>query len=260
MVVEMNNTNNINNIKPCFWGKKYWGTMFSMAAVYPDNPDIEYIKSIRMYFVSLRNTLPCAGCRISYTNFTSQSDTNIMNNEFFMTRDNFIGFLHTLRNKVNKKIGLEYNITKQYFKLKLDKMCCVDGNDVDGYLNEMSEAPFIPQSFREIIHNYVHKNKSHINDYNSKYTSVLIEKNLNFIKKPIFNINNKNFKLWYKRNAKCRELINKIYNNMTCGDYGMMESFFKDKLLHIQLFYMGCSIIPYNDIVQLFQNKNINDY
>jgi hypothetical protein len=245
----------MNNIKPCFWGKKYWGTLFSMAAVYPNNPDQEYIKSVRAFLLSWRKTLPCSGCRESYTIFTTQTDTNVMNDNFFTSRNNFIAFVHRLRNKVNKKIGLEYNITKEYFKIKLDKMCCTDGNEVDGYINELSEAPFIQESIRELINNYVYKNKSHINDYNPKYTSVLIEKNLNFIKKPNFNTGNKNFKLWVKRNIKCREIINKIYNNMSCGDYGMLESFFKDKSLHLQLFYMGCSIIPLEDLRHIFKLK-----
>lgn len=245
----------IHNIKPCFWGKKYWGTIFSMTAVYPENPDKEYINGVRMNLLSLKFTLPCAGCRVSYSNFITQSDTNAMNNEFFSSRDNFIGFIHRLRSKVNKKVGLEYNISKDYFKLKLDKMCCVEGNDVDGYINELSEAPFIPESLRTTINNYVHKNKNFISNYNSKYTDFLTSKMLNFIKKPIFDINNKNFKLWYKRNLMCRNIINKIYNNLTCGNYTMNDSFIKDKSLHIQLFYMGCTIIPLEDLLHIFNKK-----
>jgi hypothetical protein len=42
---------------------------------------------------------------------------------------------------------------------------------------------------------------------------------------------------------------------MACGDYGMLESFFKDKLLHLQLFYMGCSIIPLEDLNHIFKIK-----
>jgi hypothetical protein len=249
MVLEM------NNIKPCFWGKKYWGTLFSMAAVYPKNADSEYIKSVRAFLLSWKRTIPCSGCRESYAIFTTQPDTDIMNNELFSTRDKFINFVHRLRNKVNEKIGLEYNISKEYFKVKLDKMCCTEGNDVDGYVNEMSEAPFIQKEVYDLVLKYMHKHKSNIDDYNPKHTSALIEKNLNFIKNPDFINNNKNFKLWYKRNKKCRELINKVYNNMACGDYGMLESFFKDKNLHLKLFYLGCSIIPLEDLYFIFKVK-----
>jgi hypothetical protein len=244
----------INNIKPCFWGKKFWGTIFSMVAVYPNNPSKEYIKSVKYFFLSLKETLPCTSCRESYTIFISEQETNITNDALFTSRDKFINFVYKLRNKVNHKIGLEYNITKEYFKMKLDKMCCVDGNDVDGYINELSEAPFIQETIRDEIYEYLKQNKSYIKSYNPNYTSVLIEKNLNFIKKANFNIDDKNFKLWFKRNLKCRELINKIYNNMSCGDYGMIDSFFKDKQLHLQLFYMGCSIIPLDDLQYIFNS------
>lgn len=247
----------MNNIKPCFWGKKYWGALFSMTAVYPNNPDVEYIKSVRSFLLSWRQTLPCMGCRESYTNFSSQPDTDVMNDDNFKSREKFITFVHRLRNKVNNKVGLEYNITTEYFKIKLDKMCCINGNEVDGYVNEMSEAPFIQKEIKNTILNYINKNKSNIPDYNPKYTQMLIDKNLNFIKNPNFNSNNKKFKLWYKRNIKCRDIINKIYNNMSCGDYGVLESFFKDKLLHLQLFYLGCSIIPLNDLFHIFKIKKI---
>jgi len=253
MVLEM------NNIKPCFWGKKYWRTLFSMLAVYPETPDSEHIKNVRSFLISWKKVLPCEGCRESYSNFITQMDTDVMNDNNFKSKDKFINFIYTLRNKVNKKIGLEYNITKEYFKTKLEKMCCIEGNEVDGFVNELSEAPFIQESMRDYILSYINKNKNQINAYNPKYTKVIIEKNLNFIKKPIFNLNDKNFKLWYKRNLKCREIINKIYNNMACGDYGMLESFFKDKVLHIQLFYMGCSIIPIDDLKHIFKVKDIKD-
>ena len=49
--------------------------------------------------------------------------------------------------------------------------------------------------------------------------------------------------------------INKVYNNMACGDYGMLESFFKDKNLHVKLFYLGCSIIPLEDLHFIFKVK-----
>ena len=247
----------MNNIKPCFWGKKYWGVLFSMAAVYPKNPDAEYIKHIKSFLASWKKTLPCSGCRESYINFSSQIDTDITNDAYFSSRDKFIILIHKLRNKVNNKIGLEYNITKDYFKLKLDKMCCVDGNDIDGYANEIAEAPFIQEEIKEHIFNYLIKNKNSIENFNSKYTKILMEKNINFIQKPNFDINDKNFKLWNKRNKKCRELINKIYNNMSCGDYGMLESFFRDKIYHIKLFYLGCSIIPITDLYLIFKIKKL---
>ncbi|AYV79966.1 MAG: disulfide thiol oxidoreductase, Erv1 / Alr family [Gaeavirus sp.] len=226
-----------------------------MAAVYPIHPDAEYIKSARMLLTSYKKMLPCASCRESYITYISQPDTDIQSDEFYKSRDNFITLIYRIRNKVNKKVGLEYNITKNYFTCKLNKMCCIENNDVDSYINNLSEAPFIQESIKNLVLNYVYKNKHIINDYNPKYTKVLTAKLLEFIRNPNFDFNDKNFKLFYKRNQQCRTIINKIYDNMSCGDYGMLESFFKDKSAHVHLFYMGCSIIPLEDLIHVFKIK-----
>jgi len=245
----------IKNIKPCYWGKKYWGTIYSMLATYPENPDREYINSIKMYFLSLRKLLCCKSCGDSYTIFSSHIDTDINNSIHFATRTNAINFVFRLRDKVNKKVGLEYNLTPEYFKYKLDKMLCVDNNPTDGHANDMSEAPFLQESMKQYILNYVHKNRSHINNYDSNYTKKLIHKLNKFIKKPNFSLEDKNFKLWLKRNNQCRSIITQIYNNMSCGDYNMLDSFYRDKELHLRLFYMGCSIMPIPELEYIFKNN-----
>ena len=69
---------------------------------------------------------------------------------------------------------------------------------------------------------------------------------------PTFNLKDKNFKLLLKRNSQCRYIISKIYNNISCGEYTMVDSFYRDKDLHIKLFYMGCCIIPLYDLKYIF--------
>lgn len=242
----------VKNIKPCYWGKKYWGTIFSMIATYPENPDNETINSIKMYFISLRKLLCCQGCRESYTKFSYEMDTDINNNFNYISRNNVIKFVYKLREKVNKKLSMEYKITYEYFKYKLDKMICIDSNPVDGYVNDLAEVPFIQESIKNVIYDYLYKNKSYINNYDSKYTKRLTYKLEKFMKNPIFNLNNKNFKLFIKRTSECRTIISTIYNNISCGEYTMVESFYRDKEMHLKLFYMGCSIIPLYDLEYIF--------
>ena len=241
------------NIKPCYWGKKYWGTIFSILSTYPEKPDRDFINSVKMYFFSLRHLLCCQSCRESYTIFSSQHDTDIKKTENFSTRDNAILFVYRLRNKVNSKIGLDYKITPEYFKKKLDKMVCVENNTIDGYINELSEAPFIQDSMKHHIYNYLNKNQDYFVNYDADYSDKLTKKILKFVKNPKFDINNKNFKLWLKRNQECRNTIEKIYTNMSCGEYNMLQSFYKDKEQHLKLFYMGCSIIPLADLEYVFK-------
>ena len=240
------------NIKPNFWGPKLWGAIFSIVAVYPEIPNVEYINSTKGFFTSLTNLLPCNKCKLSYNEYIKESDTNLNDNTNFSSRKNLIKFVYLLREKVNTKLGLEYCLTVEYFEYKLNKMICVSENKVDSYVNYLNEAPFIPKIFENTICNFVYINKQHIQNYNLKYTKLIIMKLKDFIKKPDFNINNPKFKLWLKRNNSCRLVINIIYSNMSCGDYNMLESFRKDLLLHLKLFYMGCSIIPINDLKILF--------
>ena len=154
-----------------------------------------------------------------------------------------------MREKLKKKLGLNYYITLDYFKKKLNKMLCISNNQIDSYMNYLSEAPFIPEFLENKVVNYLNDNKQYIKKYNFKYTIVLIHKLKKFISNPIFSLENKNFKLWLKRNNQCRIIISLIYSNMACGDYDMIQSFKTDNILHLKLFYMGCTIIS-EDILQ----------
>ncbi len=236
-----------NNVKPYLWGPNFWSSMFNFAAVYPESADSKMIESTKDYFTSLKNLLPCESCRHSYQTFITQSDTNINDSSNFSSRNGLINFIYNLRNKVNNKLELEYWITHFYFKKKLNKMVCYSGNKVDGYTNYLQEAPFIQRKVLEKVLLYVKKNSN----YNIDETVKLMKSCKNFIDDPEFSIGNKNFKLFYKRNNSCREIIKKIHLNMTYYDYCVADSFHRDNELHIKLFYLGCSIIPTSDLEKL---------
>lgn len=236
-----------HNIKPYLWGPNFWSTIFDFTAVYPEHADSKLIESTRNYFISLKNLLPCESCRSSFQKFTSQTDTNISDDEHFSSRNGLINFVYNLRNKVNSKIELEYGITHNYFKKKLNKMICTSSNNVDGYVNTLQEAPFIPKKLQDQVLTYLKKNST----YKIDETIKIIKSSKNFIENPDFNINNKNFKLFYKRNQSCREIIRKIHLNMTYYDYCIGDSFHKDNDLHLKLFYLGCTIIPTSELEKL---------
>ena len=99
------------------------------------------------------------------------------------------------------------------------------------------------------------KNQDYFINFDPNYSKHLTKKLVKFIKNPNFDMNDKNFKLWLKRNEECRNTINKIYTNMSCGEYNMLESFYKDKEHHLKLFYMGCSIIPLRDLEIIFKSN-----
>ena len=61
----------------------------------------------------------------------------------------------------------------------------------------------------------------------------------------------KSYQLWVDRNNKCTDLINKIEKNMCEKNYDFAKSFDNDKHLHIQLFYLGATIIPKDELAYL---------
>ena len=236
-----------NNIKPCWWGSNLWQTIYTMVAVYPENPNHKEIEAIKMFFTSLQHLIPCENCRLSYCGYTQESNTDINKISNFNSRNNLINFVYILREKVNNKLNNEYGISLIYFKKKLDKMICTDDNRDDGYINNMIEVPFIQKNIEKIILNYLKKKTT----YNPTYTQEILEISKNFMLNPNFNYNDKYFRLIYKRHSKCRKIINKIYQKMSEGDYDMIKSFQIDKDLHHKLFFLGSNIIHSSDLVKL---------
>jgi hypothetical protein len=243
----------MNNIKPYFWGPHFWDTLYNICALFPDNPDPNFRNSTKMYMLSLKELLPCYSCRKSYEQFSAENDTNIDNDLNYSSKENFSKLIFLLRNKVNNKLGLEYNITFNYFKIKLDYKICSSKHDMDSYANNISDAPFIQEELRNMVYDYIINNNKN-KEFKVDYTIKIIEKILAFIKKPVFEENNKLFKLWVKRNTHCYIIIKKIYNNMALGNYDIIKSFTKDNNLHIKLFLLGCSIIPSYDLKKILES------
>jgi len=245
-----------NNIKPCWWGSTVWQTIYFMVAAYPNEPDKEYTYSIKCFLKSLIYLLPCEGCRKSYTQFLSETDTNIENDNNFKTKDNLIVFIFNLRNKVNFKLAHNYGIELNYFKKKITHMVINDNYNYDGRVCGMIEAPFISPDLEIMVFNYLKTYTSY--DYN--YTKKLLEISKKFTKNPIFDYNNKFFKFMYKRHRICRKIIAKIYLKVHEGKYDIVQSFLNyDKKLHELLFYYGCSLLHKDNLKTVLNYKISNN-
>jgi hypothetical protein len=242
------------NIKPIFWGSDKWRTLFAIIAVYPDNPTKDLMCNVQDEFKLMECNLPCEGCRESYKIFDKENDTNIYDIQHFKSQKDLIQLVWNLRNKVNNKLGLEYNISLPYFRLKIKLMTC-DDHHKDGIIWSLTEAPFIQKSMENKILKYLDDNKQYIPNYKKNYTRELLSIMKSFIediKETDFDFKNHKFKLWFKRNKKCMYIKNEIYTNMSCGNYDFVKAFKVDKSLFLRLFYLGCSIIPLEELQQIF--------
>lgn len=240
----------IGNIKPYWWGPNFWSSMYSFAAVYPERPEPKVMESAKLFFLGLKNLIPCETCRISYNNFISEHDTNINDARFFSSRNGLIEFIYNLRNKVNHKLELDYDISLFYFKKKLHYLVCENSNN-DGIINDLKEVPFIPRNLESKAINFLKKKSQ----YNTNETKQILTTCRIFMNEPNFDPDDRYFKLFYKRTNSCREIIKKIYINMCNGDYCLIDSFNRDFELHLKLMYLGCTIIPESELSKFLSNQ-----
>ena len=239
-------------VRPYIFGPKIWGSISNFISTYPITATTEIMESAIMFFQSLKNLMPCLACRKSYTNFILENDTDINNMYNFLSRDHIINFVFNLRNKVNKKIGLEYGITLNYYKLKLEKLVCSKTNNMSDIINNLQEAPLLPLTHIDKILKFVHENSHMIDNYNKNFTLSILKKMENFIENPIFDENNKEFNLFIKRNEICRKIISDINKEYVLNLYDFDKSFHHDKKLYVNLFYLGCSIIHKEHLDKIF--------
>lgn len=239
----------MSNIKPVYWGSNYWKTMFSFAAVYPNNPDDEYINSIKYFFTSLKKLIPCTSCLESYNKYILEDDTNINDINNFNSKKNLILFIFNLKNKINKKINIDYGITLNYLNIKINNMICHNDNNIDHIINNLNEAPILNDSVEKLVLNYLQTK-----NFNIKFIIKLKKTIKCFIDNPIFDKSNKYFIIFCKRNKKCRDIICKIQTNMYTHNYDLITSFKIDNNLHNQLFNLYSTIIPYDILTKILSN------
>jgi hypothetical protein len=238
----------MQNIKPCWWGSHIWQTIFCIVAVYPDRPSSSEIEAIKNFLGSLKMLLPCQSCKKSYSEYILEPDTNINDISNFSSRERLIKFIYNLRLKVNRKLEQDYGITFNYFKKKLDSMICKESNNnIDSYIFNMIEIPCIPKELEEKVILYLKKKSG----FDTNYTRKIINVCKRFMENPHFSIDDKYFKLVFKRNNKARKIIDRIYFNMSKDGYSISESFKRDSDLHQKLFYLGGSIIPFDELSKL---------
>ncbi len=239
----------MENINPSMWGNRVWTTCYSFIAVYPNNPTNEHIQNMILFFKTLKYLLPCETCRVSYSRFTSENDTNVDDISNFKNRNNLIAFIYNLRRKVERKVGLEYYSSLNYLTFKINNMVSSLNNKYEYEANNIHECAFIPSHLEDSVFDYIKKYKDYVDGYDYKNTKSIISKLKLFLQNPESNI--KYFPLWIERNNKCRKLINQIEKNMSEKNYDAKKSISEDRKLHVQLFYLGSTIISTDDLAYL---------
>lgn len=93
----LNNIENITSLNPLYWGKSGWIFLFSIALTYDINKREIYEK----FFVSLKDVLPCYGCRVNYNKKLIDMNKNVFN-----SKENLLNWLLNIRNSIAKDNGV----------------------------------------------------------------------------------------------------------------------------------------------------------
>jgi len=93
------------------WGPSGWLFMHSISFQYPENPKEEDKNNYRVFFESLKNTIPCPKCREHYSENLKQNPIQLN------SRDELIQWVIDIHNAVNEK-----NSKKIYSRQEVEKL------------------------------------------------------------------------------------------------------------------------------------------
>ena len=97
------------------WGPSGWLFMHSISFQYPENPSEEDKNNYKVFFESLKNTIPCPKCREHYSENLKQNPIQLN------SRDELIQWVIDIHNKVNEKNSKKIYSRQEVEKLYLSK-------------------------------------------------------------------------------------------------------------------------------------------
>jgi len=104
------------NLTPGVWGPKTWFFLDSMAMGYPENPTDDEKLSAKNLILSLKDLLPCFGCRVNYANYLKQYTNTDPLDKIVERRGSLIEFIIAVHNDVRVRSGIEPVSVEDTFK------------------------------------------------------------------------------------------------------------------------------------------------
>jgi len=105
------NDNKNNGLITKIWGEHMWESVHCVSFGYPVEPTNEQKEQYKIFFTYLQYVLPCRYCRESYGEFITKEDDIMLKDEDLKNRESLTKWTYRLHNRVNKKLGLDYNLT-----------------------------------------------------------------------------------------------------------------------------------------------------
>lgn len=194
-----------NGLITKIWGPYFWETLHIISFGYPLEPTDEHKKNYREFYVSVRNVLPCKYCRESFTKFVLEDlDTKLLD-EDLKSRESLSRWVYKLHNRVNKKIGMDYNVTYDDIIQKYESMraICVpkakscsmplDLKAKSYHMAEIKHAPVMKEDYFDTIKIY------------AKIRGIKFQDSIKKLNKL-----RRNEEYWLLRDKYCWGIINKM--------------------------------------------------
>lgn len=195
-----------NGLITKIWGPPFWETLHCAAAGYPLEPTDDDKKNYRDFYISIKNVLPCKYCRDSYTDFITKEKELMIEDYVFESRENLMRWVYKLHERVNKKLGMTYNITFddvlnrfESFRAKCvkgKKTCAMPLNLKANSFGKADHktAPIIDEKFFESF-------KSYAKTRGVEFDDVILK---------LKDLEHNNNAIWKKRDIYCVKLIKKM--------------------------------------------------
>ena len=233
-----------NGLITKIWGPHLWKSLHYISFGYPIDPTDDDKKNYKNFFTSLSYVLPCKYCRDSYQYFINSEPTEI-NDNIFTNRDTLTEWLYHLHERVNQKLGVNYNVSYQEVQEKYEscRVNCLMSLELKAksYQNDAKkDCPIISLKFAKAIKEYA------------------ILRKVDFDKIEYYNKlkNNKKSTEWNNRNMKCNEII----FNMKCHGVSSIESEGKYEGLptieELKLISMLCSNLSKYELINITHKLN----
>ena len=104
------------NLTPAVWGPKTWFFLESMAMAYADTPTEDEKMSAKNLIMSLKDLLPCWGCRYNYTNYITDYFKIAPIDDVVSTRSKLVTFINDVHNDVRTKSKSKTRTIEEVFK------------------------------------------------------------------------------------------------------------------------------------------------
>lgn len=214
------------------WGPEFWHSLHCISFNYPHVPTPEDKNNYKNFFKNLCFVLPCCDCRSHFTECI-KSGENMLTDDVFENRNTLTKWLYNFHICVNKRLGINYNIT-------YDDVC----NKYNSYI---AKCELTPEQKANAFKQYYNKEAPYLSYELAKYFVEYSKKRgLENYEKAIgvFSKLDKYSDNWMYRNTKCWEIIKymRINSIKSVEDSGEFKGF--PTITQLQLMKLLCTTIP----------------